>query len=362
MFRDNKRLTVKIHLTRWGIMCLAVVVALGTIGVSYAQRSGMGKGPGNNIVETNPCGTELIWVVSNDNGVLDNQGGYDPIDPGDFGLDPSESQTAGNECARYDKNVATTHATLTDPGLITVIINNAYPSYYPTIFYGLENKGTIPGTIQTIEVDEDATTPDVIDDIDELLVTVTGIYEGQEIAPGIEIVGDLDIHVEQAAAQNATYTIRVKITIVCVPKECGTGYAYGGDYATCFTDLIKTNNWGWSNGPLPPDSYTFDIYAGAGGCDITGGTLVGELTVNYDGTMVTVNYNLYAGYTMDVTHLYVGTEPLPENKKGNPTVSPGQYPYSHALEDATTDSYEIDGFSGDDIYVVAHAVVCWFPE
>ena len=343
-------------------MCLAVVVALGTIGVSYAQRSGMGKGPGNNIVETNPCGTELIWVVSNDNGVLDNQGGYDPIDPGDFGLDPSESQTAGNECARYDKDVATTHATLTDPGLITVIINNAYPSYYPTIFYGLENKGTIPGTIQTIEVDEDATTPDVIDDIDELLVTVTGIYEGQEIAPGIEIVGDLDIHVEQAAAQNATYTIRVKITIVCVPKECGTGYAYGGDYATCFTDLIKTNNWGWSNGPLPPDSYTFDIYAGAGGCDITGGTLVGTLTVNYDGTMVTVNYNLYAGYTMDVTHLYVGTEPLPENKKGNPTVSPGQYPYSHALEDATTDSYEIDGFSGDDIYVVAHAVVCWFPE
>jgi len=144
--------------------------------------------------------------------------------------------------------------------------------------------------------------------------------------------------------------------------QCGTGYAYGGEgIATCFLDMEEINSkaWGWTNGPLEAGSYTFDIYAGAGKCDITKGELAGTLTVVYDGTTVTVIYNMNPGYTMDITHLYVGNEPLPTKKNGKYTTAPGLYGNTHDLDGATTDDYEISGLSGD-IYVVAHAVVCWF--
>ncbi len=358
-------MTGKFHLTRWGIISLALVVALATIGVSYAQWAGQGKGkgPGSNPVETDSCDTEFIWVVSNDDGDVRDVPPYEPIDPGDNGLDPSAPQAMGIECDRYDKNVASTTASVnaTDSHYITVLITNAYPSYYPTIFYGLENKGTIPGTIETIEVDEDYTGggDTSADNITALTVTVTGIYEKQEIAPGEKVIGDLEIHVEQEALQDHTYTIRVKITFVCVPQKCGTAYAYYDEEedATCFTEY-GFKSWGWTNGPLSAGEYTFDFYAGAGGCDISKGTVVGTVTVDYDGSTAIVTYDMDDGYTMDVTHLYVGNEPLPTKNNGDFTVAPGQYPYTHVLQDATTDSYEIEGLSGD-IYVIAHAVVCW---
>jgi len=136
--------------------------------------------------------------------------------------------------------------------------------------------------------------------------------------------------------------------------DCETAYAYGDGLATCFLDIpgVKSNNWGWSNGPISdPSSYTWDIYAGAGRCDITKGTLVGTLDVNYSGGSVTVTYNIDPAFTLDDTHLYVGNEILARNKKGRYTTAPGQFPYSGQS------SYTINGLSGD-IYVVAHSVVC----
>jgi hypothetical protein len=114
---------------------------------------------------------------------------------------------------------------------------------------------------------------------------------------------------------------------------------------------------GWSNGPLSAGNYTFYIYAGAAQCNLSKGKKVGTLTVNYNGSKATITYNMYAGNTMTETHLYVGNDKLPK-KNGQYTVSPGQYPYSHTLNNATTDQYVITGLSGK-IYVVAHAVVCW---
>ncbi len=142
----------------------------------------------------------------------------------------------------------------------------------------------------------------------------------------------------------------------------GTAYAWGGSYATCFKDFeeINSNKWGWFNGELGAGTYEWGMYAGVGDCDPNEGRLVGTLTVEYDGATALVTYNMNEGYTMDATHLYVGNEPLPRKKNGNYTTAPGQYPYSHSLEDATEDSYTVTGLSGEDIYVVAHAVVYWF--
>lgn len=149
----------------------------------------------------------------------------------------------------------------------------------------------------------------------------------------------------------------------CVPTEEDqtneTAFAFGCDNATCFSDIPDEDftRWGWTNGPLSEyGTYYFDIYAAAGQCHITKGTLVGKLTVNYDGSTAIVTFNTCGNYTMKQTHLYVGNEILPRNVENEFTIAPGQFPYKHDFDPAVkTDTYEIS-VTGD-IYVVAHAVI-----
>lgn len=153
------------------------------------------------------------------------------------------------------------------------------------------------------------------------------------------------------------------------PKPEGdfeTAFAFGGDVATCFIGADfdgdgnddGLNRWGWSNGALTEGDYQFAIYAGAGRCDTSKGTLVGTLSVSYAGGQATVTYNVSSPYYMTESHLYVGSEPLPRNN-GLYTVAPGQYAQIHDLGTATTDSYSVTGLTGT-VYVVAHATVGGF--
>ena len=137
-----------------------------------------------------------------------------------------------------------------------------------------------------------------------------------------------------------------------------TAFAYGGEYAIVFDDVegFSSPRWGWTNGPLTAGSYTFAIYAGAGQSDITRGTLVGELLVDYDGSTAEITYSMFSGFFLAETHLHVGPEPLARNN-GEYTVAPGQYSYKNeGLDNAGSDSYVVSGLNGE-IYVVAHAVV-----
>lgn len=149
-----------------------------------------------------------------------------------------------------------------------------------------------------------------------------------------------------------------------VVVDCETAFAYDGTGAGSFLLIDEDgdgtfdfNRWGWTIGPLTAGNYTYDIYAGAGQSDITKGTLVGELTVDYDGSNYTVTFSTFSGFSMDENHLYVGNEILPRDVNGELTVAPGQYPTIHDdLNSASFDSYF--GSASGDIYVVAHAVVC----
>lgn len=144
------------------------------------------------------------------------------------------------------------------------------------------------------------------------------------------------------------------------------------DYSTCFDEEIipnvSFNRWGWTNGPISENSgeHTFDIYAGAGQCDLTKGTLVGQLTANYSNGTLTVTYTMTetsafnnTPYTLTETHLYVGSDPYPQLPNSNYTVAPGQYGNQNTHDNVTEYTYEIDGLSGN-IYFVAHAVVYGF--
>lgn len=146
-----------------------------------------------------------------------------------------------------------------------------------------------------------------------------------------------------------------------------TAFAFGDSYATCFIDADFDGDgsddgfqrWGWSNGTLAADteSYNFDVYAGAGQCDLTKGTLVGTLEIDYDGSVATVTYTMNSGFYLEETQLYVGSEPLSRDPNGNYTVAPGQYPDIHGdVGGETSDTYEVTGLSGP-VYVVAHASV-----
>lgn len=152
-------------------------------------------------------------------------------------------------------------------------------------------------------------------------------------------------------------------TFVCTDdppeeKECETAFALG-ESGVCFIESpwLDANRWGWTNGPLSAGSYSMEIYAGAGQCDTDKGTLVGQLQIEYNGDSATVTYNMFEGFTMDETHLYIGNEPYARDKNGEFTVAPGQYGNIHDLQDASSDTFTIGGLSGD-IYVVAHAVAC----
>lgn len=149
--------------------------------------------------------------------------------------------------------------------------------------------------------------------------------------------------------------------------------AVDADYSTCFDDEIianvSFNRWGWTNGPISEGSgeQTYDIYASAGQCDLSKGTLVGELTATYANGTLTVTYRMTeesfftdALYTLLETHLYVGSAPYPQMKNNKYTVAPGQYGNQHMHNDITEYSYEVPGLTGD-IYFIAHAVVNGFP-
>lgn len=141
-----------------------------------------------------------------------------------------------------------------------------------------------------------------------------------------------------------TQSIIVTIPVECEPEpSCETAFARGTDGNTCFIGE-GFNRWGWTIGPLADGTEeSYEIYAGAGQCDIEKGELVGTVDVSYVGGEVSVTYNIDEAYEVSETHAYVGSTMFPLDN-GEPTVAPGQY-------------YIEENLSGA-VYVIAHAVVC----
>jgi hypothetical protein len=139
----------------------------------------------------------------------------------------------------------------------------------------------------------------------------------------------------------ANDTAALKVNVQCIFYEYETAFAKGDD-AICFIPTFS--NWGWTN-PILPGTYEMELWAAAGQCDTDNGMLVGYVTVVYDEDgYVTVEYELFAGYILEETHVYAGTTMFPLDRRGRPTVAPGQY-------------YNDSPFDGSEVYVIAHAVV-----
>ncbi|WP_340113596.1 HYR-like domain-containing protein [Maribellus mangrovi] len=142
--------------------------------------------------------------------------------------------------------------------------------------------------------------------------------------------------------------------------------------AKCFLDEPDTavfNRWGWTNRILADgdSTYTLDVYAGAGQCDLSKGTYVGtvDLSFAFGGTnTMFVDFDLLEGYVLTEAHIYAGTPMYPQKKngkhKGEYTVAPGQYTVVWE-NDGSTGGIEVDITNvpeGAYIWVIVHSVVC----
>lgn len=303
----RKRVIAKGKLGRLGMLCLALVVALGSLGAAYGYWSGALRS-GDMMARASPAGP-FTWAVSNDDGTEDNVNPYGIIDPGDDGGgtgydgwgtqssdDPSAPQAMGVGCARYKGDVAQTTAQMSgDQRQITVLVENAYPCYYPTVFFGMWCGDSGPGTITTIHIDNPH--PEALD------VTTSGIDEGQEIpaGEGEEAVGAVHVHVEDAAEQNTTYTFTVSITI-----QGEDGVVAGPAAAGCPLTRYLTVDWEGNNTTKP--LYRNDRLV----VDLPGPSLDGKHSLLLErGTLAPfVNGKLH--YLIVVRELEE-TPPLPEN-------------------------------------------------
>lgn len=146
-------------------------------------------------------------------------------------------------------------------------------------------------------------------------------------------------------------------------KGCETAFAYCAKNSICFADTEPTsfNRWGWVTGPIQ-DGYKdkCEIYAGAAKCDTSRGTMVGWLDYDFSDGELVVYYTATDGYEFTEIHLYVGTEMYPQLPNGKPTVAPGHYNYGGDYPDGIDQvQFNIEDYEeGDELYIIAHAVVC----
>jgi hypothetical protein len=164
------------------------------------------------------------------------------------------------------------------------------------------------------------------------------------------------------------------IEITCDPIEedddytttSETAFAYNENGSDCFLNH-DFSRWGWVNGPYTAGSYSFDLIAAAGQCDLANGINTGSVTFNYNANgTISVNFatllNEYDdAYILEEVQIYVGSAMFPLGNNGQPTVAPGQYTYIVDLTEATSYTFTTTDVYSGPVYFIAHAVVGNIP-
>jgi len=127
-------------------LCLALVLAMGSLGVGYAMWSDTLTITGN--VNTGELVVEFSSQYDNDDGQQN-----DPMEAGSWsGFDTREPEWVGN---RYEKNVASTTSTFVDGGTTAqILITGGYPCYWGSVAWDITNTGTIPVKLFSVKLIE----------------------------------------------------------------------------------------------------------------------------------------------------------------------------------------------------------------
>jgi len=156
---------------------MLLVLALATLGLGYAHWEKLLDI--NGTVNTGEVDADFDAAFTNDPGTT---------------IDPT-----------YDKHVGSCEVSGVTTQLLTITIDNAYPSYECDVDFQVTNMGTIPVKVKAF--DASGVPP-------ELTVTLTDLPLGTQIEPMMEAHGDIHIHVEQIADELATYTFSAQINLI----------------------------------------------------------------------------------------------------------------------------------------------------
>ena len=209
------------------LICVALVLALGGLGVGYAAWSD------TLYVDTNITTGEVSWtfnqdVSSNDPGPGGNVTGY-------LSGSLDWTITSGNFSTihRSDKNVGWTDIEYVDPHNVEVTMYKTYPCYAVTATVHAENTGTIPVNITTpLLTYPDAEHPGNFITVplpDSTVVYLKGADQyggfsdvlefwwvdniGDQVEPGGEKETSLKMHVLQPAKPDSQYTFTISVTV-----------------------------------------------------------------------------------------------------------------------------------------------------
>jgi hypothetical protein len=232
-----------------GIICLTLVLALGSLGIGYAHWSDTLYIEGT--VETGQVLVGFVDQLTDDDGVVDNM----DKDWDDDGSDPlalEECPTVCTNCDNIGKDVAETTCELLEQkecctgdlaehdgvpcyGLMKITMDNVYPQYNPTVWMDIANCGSVPVNVvgawivsgppgvdketpstwiplpkcNMVQVDLDG---DGDDDIG--IGFSSELEEPQQIDPCDVAQYDLHFCVKQTYPQCTTLTFEVKIAAV----------------------------------------------------------------------------------------------------------------------------------------------------
>jgi hypothetical protein len=199
-----------------GLLCLALVLVLGSLGFAYAKWS-------DTVTISKTITTDdvsVIWGTYSD---------FDPCGSGslDYNLDLDKLYPVDPELTppivtwvRVDKDVGCIEVTGVGTDSVTITVTCAYPLYYGDIEVDLQNTGSVPVKIQSItgttngwNIASDAWFEDPADCDGPIWVDlVDGV--GTQIDPGDKTAASVEFVVQQCAEQGQTYTFTITWSVV----------------------------------------------------------------------------------------------------------------------------------------------------
>lgn len=203
---------MKSMLTKGWVLLMLAVVGVGLIGVSYGVWSQQMQVEG--VVVTDDMDINYDKAFTNDDNFIDDVDKDDGDDGqcallGPGSCDPSGPGVIDAIDPRYDKHIGTCTASIdmaSTGGKIQIHIFDGYPSYWCTMWFDVDNDGSVPIKLDKVLLNGSEILPssdnliDADQDTDDdMMVHVSELTLCDQFDPGATIQGNVDTHIEQGA-------------------------------------------------------------------------------------------------------------------------------------------------------------------
>lgn len=222
------------NMKKFGLLCLALVLALGALGIGYAAWTD--QITINGTVSTG----ELSWCIE-DFSITPKDAGPDWTS--NYTCDPATISTI--RPAPELKDVGSTTAVKTDCNTLTLTVNNGYPGYYNHIDFWAINDGNIPLKIWKVVISDGTHNyPFYAFPSAKCLELGTGAEAGYDLV--VKWGDSWGVQLDPREDVNFSFDFRI---LQPAPQNAG---GVGGPSAMTFTITVTAIQWDkYVAGPLP---------------------------------------------------------------------------------------------------------------